>query len=268
MPAPRPLVILLHSSAGSSRQWDSLATLLEPRFRVLAIDLHGHGQRPAWAGTGSMTLADEAHLALAPLLAEDGSAHVVGHSYGGAVALRLASMAPQAVRSVLVYEPVLFRWAFDDAATQREVGRDFLDGVDTIGVCLDRGDRHGAGRRFIDFWSGKGTWAAMPPGPQQKVADRMPAVFAQFDTLFHEPLAPEQLARMEVPMSFLSGADTVAVTRRIAAAARAALPRAGHAALAGMGHMGPITHAARVNERIVEHLQAHAFSSAPLEAVA
>ena len=268
MPAPLPLVILLHSSAGSSRQWDSLATLLEPRFRVLAIDLHGHGQRPAWAGTRSMTLADEASLALAPLLAEGGSAHVVGHSYGGAVALKLASMAPQAVRSALVYEPVLFRWVFDDVSGQREVGRDFLDGIDFIGACLDRGDRHGAGQRFIDFWSGEGTWAAMPPGAQQKVADRMPAVLAQFDALFHEPFPPAQLARMALPITFLSGADTVAVTRRIATIARAALPRARHAALAGLGHMGPLTHASCVNERIVAHLLAHASSSPALEAVA
>ena len=61
-------------------------------------------------------------------------------------------------------------------------------------------------------------------------------------------------------MLFLTGARTVAVTRRLAELLRLALPHARHEVLPGMGHMGPITHAAEVNRRIVEFLHAHAPS--------
>jgi pimeloyl-ACP methyl ester carboxylesterase len=267
MTASRPTVVLLHSSASSARQWDSLATLLEPRFRVRAIDFHSHGKQPAWPGPAAPTLADEAALALGWVLAEADGAHVVGHSYGGAVALKLASMAPGSVRSVLAYEPVLFRWVLGDTTGRRGAGRGILDTVETMSGRLRVGDAHGAARRFIDFWSGGGTWDAIPPGAQEKIAERMPAVLGQFDALFEEPLDAVQLARLTVPMSFLSGGDTVAVTRRIAEICRVALPQARHEVLPGLAHMGPITHAAQVNARIVAHLEAHACREAPLEAV-
>ena len=59
-----------------------------------AIEFHGHGEQPAWRGNAPMTLADEAALAI-PALEEAGGAHVIGHSYGGAVALKLATMRPR-----------------------------------------------------------------------------------------------------------------------------------------------------------------------------
>ena len=267
MTTSRPTVVLLHSSASSARQWDPLATLLEPRFRVRAIDLHGHGRQPAWPGPATLTLADEAALALDSMRADAEGAHVVGHSYGGAVALKLASMAPGSVRSVLVYEPVLFRWVFDDTTGARGAGRAILQTARLMGERLRRGDARGAARCFIDFWSGDGAWDAIPPVAQDKVAERMPSVLGQFDALFREPLDAAQLAGLGLPMSFLSGGDTVAVTRRIAEIGRAALPRARHEVLPGLAHMGPITHAAQVNARIAAHLEAHAFREAPQEAL-
>jgi pimeloyl-ACP methyl ester carboxylesterase len=102
-------VVTLHASASSARQWQPLAAALAPRFRVHAIDLHGHGERSPWRGARALSLADEAAL-VAPVLSREGDVHLVGHSYGGAVALKVASMYPQHVRSVTVYEPVMFRW--------------------------------------------------------------------------------------------------------------------------------------------------------------
>ena len=117
-PTQRPTVVLLHSSASSARQWERLVEALAPHFRMRAIEFHGHGERTAWGGDAPLTLADEAALAV-PLLEEAGGAHVVGHSYGAAVALKLATMHPKLVRSVVAYEPVLFRWLIDDIAHQQ-----------------------------------------------------------------------------------------------------------------------------------------------------
>src|SRR5947207_7900042 len=119
-------VVLLHSSASSARQWQGLVESLQPRFQVRAIDFPGHGGRPAWPGDSTLSLADEAAL-VAPLLAETGGAHIVGHSYGAAVALKLATMHPSLVRSVVVSEPGRFRWLLDEhtddrAAQQIEAG--------------------------------------------------------------------------------------------------------------------------------------------------
>ena len=150
-----------------------------------------------------------------PLLEEAGGAHVVGHSYGAAVALKLATMYPKLVRSLVAYEPVLFRWLFDDIGHQQP-GQDVVAVADSMRDRLADGQEHSAAQRFIDFWSGAGSWDSLPSGKQTSIAARMRAVIQHFDALFREPLQRAQLALLKMPMMFMSGARTVAVTRRIA----------------------------------------------------
>lgn len=254
----RPTVVLLHSSASSSRQWERLASTLADGFRVEAVDLYGHGARPAWHGHAPYTLADDAAL-VAPLLRVPGGAHLVGHSYGAAVALKVLELYPARVRSVVAYEPVMFRWLAGDAAAQ-----DVNVLTASIRVDLARDDEASAARRFVDFWSGAGAWHALPAGRQQAVAMRMRSVLNHFEALFRDPLEPATLARLNVPQRYLAGANTVPATACIARILRRSLPRANHAWLEGMGHLGPITHATDVNRRIAAYIAEHAGSEPAL----
>jgi len=240
--------VLLHSSTGSARQWAGLEQQLARYYRVHTVEFHGHGAQPSWTRASRMTLADEAALA-APLLAAPEGVHLVGHSYGGAVALKLATLHPQAVRSVTVYEPVLFHWLIDDDS-DAPAARDVVAVAEAVRRAVARGDCQAAAERFIDFWSGAGTWALLPAGRREGVAARMDAVRQHFDALIAEPLRGRDLARLPIPMLCLSGTRTVAATRRIAALLRDAVPQARHELLPGLGHMGPVTHAALVNARI------------------
>jgi pimeloyl-ACP methyl ester carboxylesterase len=251
----RPTVVLLHSSASSPRQWVDLVEMLRRDFRVLAVEFHGHGLRPDWPHQRRLALADDAALAV-PLLELVGGAHVIGHSYGAAVALKLACMHPRLVHGLVAYEPVLFRLLADDPVHPehvQEVRR-------VAGLMRDRieaGHHDAAARLFVDFWSGAGAWQALTAKQQQAVEQRMTSVMRHFDALFGEPFAREQLAHMAMPMLFLTGSRTTAVARRIAQLLRAALPLADHEELAGLGHMGPITHSHIVNERVRQFLSPH-----------
>jgi pimeloyl-ACP methyl ester carboxylesterase len=247
-----PSVVLLHSSASSSRQWESLRELLEARFRVHAIDLHGHGTRASWTGAQPLSLSDEAELCI-PLLDESGPVHVVGHSYGGAVALKLAARYPGRVRSVVAYEPVLFRWllsadgghgeASDIAAIAASMREELV---------VHRPDR--AAQRFVDFWSGANAWDSLSMPRKQAIEARVPDVLRNFDALFADPLGPRELDRASPPLLILTGTRTVAVTRHLGMLMRAELPRATHEFMPGMGHMGPLTHAAEFNRRVAAFL--------------
>jgi pimeloyl-ACP methyl ester carboxylesterase len=244
-----PSVVTLHASASSARQWQPLATALAPRFRVHAVDLHGHGERSPWRGARSLSLADDAAL-VAPLLMREGDVHLVGHSYGGAVALKVAAMYPQHVRSVTVYEPVMFRWLVEAQAT--EVG-DVLGVVDAIRHHLAFGSAFDAGRTFIDFWSGEGAWQSMAAPRRESIAARMRTVASHFTALLLEPLALREVARLCIPTMVLTGARTVRVMHRLAETLRGTL-RACHREVADAGHMGPITHAEIVNREVLAFL--------------
>ncbi len=255
---PEDTVLLFHSSASSSRQWQLLIDRLQPHHRVHAIDLYGHGRRTDWRGDLPLTVRDEAAHAL-PLL-EGGAVHLVGHSYGGAVAMQLALMAPQAVRSLVVYEPVLASWLVDDDP-QSGAAREFLAVGAFVEHAMRRGEPELAAWRFVDYWGGPGSWTAMLPERRQAVAQRMPAVAAHFGALLAMRLLPSDLAALPAPMLMLHGASTRASTLRVAELLRAALPQARHESLHGMGHLGPITHAAEVNACI------HAFIERRLPAM-
>src|SRR5688572_15352097 len=95
-------VLLLHGLASSSRIWDFVAPILRARFRVLALDQRGHGRsdRPDSSFDFGTYVAD-----LVGLLEELGLERsvLVGHSWGGNVALQFAVDRPeQAAGLVLV----------------------------------------------------------------------------------------------------------------------------------------------------------------------
>jgi pimeloyl-ACP methyl ester carboxylesterase len=97
-----PDVVLIHGLAGDHAYWYlRLLPLLVPDFRVTVYDLRGHGLS-AVPRTGYSSAVMAADLAgLLERLRTEG-AHVVGHSFGGLVALQLARTQPAFVRSLTI----------------------------------------------------------------------------------------------------------------------------------------------------------------------
>jgi pimeloyl-ACP methyl ester carboxylesterase len=101
-PVDAPVVLLIHGMVSDSTTWNrAAAQLADLGHRVLAPDLLGHGDsdKPA-DGYELPDFADS----LAALLTELGArqATVVGHSFGGAVAMQLAFDHPELVRRLVL----------------------------------------------------------------------------------------------------------------------------------------------------------------------
>jgi pimeloyl-ACP methyl ester carboxylesterase len=101
-------VLLLHGSASAGVMWIPVIDALKSRFRVIAPDLIGYGRTDSWPDGHGFGVDDELRL-VEPLLphAPEG-VHVVGHSYGGVVALHLALAGRVSIRSLTLIEPVAF----------------------------------------------------------------------------------------------------------------------------------------------------------------
>jgi pimeloyl-ACP methyl ester carboxylesterase len=96
-------IVMLHGQPGSSSDWQQLAGLLPASLRVLALDRPGYGASRHPAGD----FAQNARAILAELDAAGiERAVVVGHSYGGGVALSLATLAPERVAALVLLASV------------------------------------------------------------------------------------------------------------------------------------------------------------------
>lgn len=250
-------VICLHSSASTGGQWAALRAQLEPAVRVLTPDFHGHGAGPAWQGADEDIVAFDA--ARITRLAESvpGGVHLVGHSYGGAIALRVALYHPEIVTSVSVYEPVVFRLLFDYHGRRRPAA-EVIELANDMRRRLQSGDLAGAASRFVEYWGGLGAWRRLSGDRQSGIAKRIAAVAAHFVALANDVPRIGNYRSLRVPVLILAGSEMRAPVRRVAELLRFALPNAAFCTMDGMGHMGPITHSNAVAQRIAWFIQEHA----------
>jgi pimeloyl-ACP methyl ester carboxylesterase len=251
-----PRVVCLHANASSSAQWRHLSELLASRFQVVAPDLYGAGGTPEWPSDRIITLADEAAL-IEPLLADAKTpVALVGHSYGAAVALKTALAAPHRIAALVVYEPTLF--AVIEQTSPRPNDADGIRGaVADAAAALDMGDRFGAARSFIDYWSGDGAWQAIPEQRKPALAAQVANVRRWEHALLLEPTPLAAFASLEVPVLYLTGARSTVSARGVARLLAPTLPRVEVVEFAKLGHMGPVTDPATVDPVIERFLLAH-----------
>lgn len=257
----RPL-LCLHSSSASAGQWRALAACLQGRHRLLLPDLAGHGRSPTWPAGRAHDLATEAAglwACLPPL--PDGMLDIVGHSYGGALALQMALQRPQALRSLTLYEPVLFgllRRHEPRGEAWREVARLARD----VGTRVAAGEAAAAGALFCDYWSGTAAWPRLDPDRQAAIAARMAMVDRHFQALFAVDWDKPELDRLaDLPLHLVCGGRTRVPTQRLSELLARTLPQAHLSRLPAAGHLGPISHAADfigLVERALEELPAQA----------
>jgi 3-oxoadipate enol-lactonase len=118
-------IVLIHGFCGSRDYWQELVPLLKEEYRLVAVDLRGHGNSPC--SEGQFEIEDMAVdiFALMKKLNLDG-VYVFGHSLGGYITLALAEQFPDMVKGFSLVHST----AFPDSE-EAKAGR--LQSVKTIG---------------------------------------------------------------------------------------------------------------------------------------
>ena len=236
-PAP---IVALHSSGASGRQWDAYRALLPAATQLLTPALAGYETEAAWPNGSPVTLQAEARRLLPLLVAQGRPVHLVGHSYGGAVALQTALLWPEHVRSLTLYEPVLFHLLFADAQST-ELGQQVTSVGRRIALLALSGRNEEAAALFVGYWSGDAAWARLPMARRLAVMARMSKVRAEFEALFAARFEVGPLAATRIPVRLVGGTRSPAPAQRVTELLARQLPQAERITIEGAVHMSPVT---------------------------
>lgn len=235
-----PVVMLVHSSVSGARQWRRLMDDLRGRFRVRAVNLFGYGKTPPWPAEAMQSLDDQARLVEAALPANTGQIYLVGHSFGGSVAMKTAARLGDRVAGLVLLETnpfyLLSQSGHIDAFAEAMELRNYVKKFGALGEWAT------AAEKFADYWGGAGTWREMTWDRRTVFAEALKPNFFEWDAVMNETTSVEQWAIL-LPRATLLVYDpgTVLPIRDIAALLRRSCPGWTYREVLGVGHMAPLT---------------------------
>jgi pimeloyl-ACP methyl ester carboxylesterase len=236
-----PPIVLVHGAWGNHTAWEPVVPDLARRFRVLTYDRRGHSQSERTLGRRT-TDSDTADLAALVAHIGLGPAHVVGNSFGGSVALRLAARHPDLVSSLAIHEPPLFDLNLDDPAGARAVRQAKASLIEGVAARLAEGDVEGGTREFFDTAFGTGTWEWFSSDVRQTFLENA-------QTFLDDARDPEaysvdlvRLSSFPQPVLLTHGDQSSPLYAAIATKLGDALPHAETRTWAGVGHVPQTSH--------------------------
>jgi pimeloyl-ACP methyl ester carboxylesterase len=252
--ARRQRVIALHCSGASANEWSELCNALGPAYEVLAPEHYGCASRGSWSGEHAFTLGDEGARTIELIDNSAEKVHLVGHSYGGGVALHVALARPARIASMALYEPSAFHLLTQMGWLGVAAYAEITELARETSERIVMGDYRSAAAAFVGYWNGPGAWEAMRPAVQNALIRWAPKAPLDFHALMNEGITASNYRALSFPILILRGEHAPAPTRLIAEGLFELLCASQLMVVNGAGHMGPVTHAPEVSALIMQHI--------------
>jgi pimeloyl-ACP methyl ester carboxylesterase len=230
-------VVLLHGFGASAYSWRHVTAALASEYELIAIDLNGFGYTERPRSAAAYTVAGQLALVLGVMdaLGVD-SAHLAGHSYGGALATHLAWRRPERVRSLILVDSAGAAYPWErrnSSAANRPLTYLF---VRTRAIKRDA-VVSGLEGSFADD-------SRITPGLVDAYHERVriegvSRAFRGLTVPTSEPRELPDLARLDLPALLVWGAEDELTVPQAGREAAELLPQAEFHLLDGVGHIPP-----------------------------
>jgi pimeloyl-ACP methyl ester carboxylesterase len=245
-----PAVVLVPGSCSTGAAWRPVIAAWNGQFRCVTTSLLGYGGTAERRTAGDASISHETDVLESVVCKADRGVHLVGHSFGGLVALTVALRSRVPLASLTIVEAPA-------AELLRERGeaehyRAFRQMTDAYFASFESGDTQ-AIAAMIDFYGGAGTFASWPPRVRAYAVETTPVNILDWASAFGFPLSAEALATVDLPVLVVrGGASHPAVQRTNALLAECLSGQL--ATIDGAAHFMIATHANEVAELICRHV--------------
>jgi pimeloyl-ACP methyl ester carboxylesterase len=247
-----PTVVLVPGSCSTGAAWRPLISAWDNRRRCVTTSLLGYGKTAERRTTHDTSISHEADaLEWVIRRASGGGVHLVGHSFGGLVALAVALRNRVRLASLVIIEAPAVELLRERAEQQHY--RAFRHMTEAYFAAYESGGTE-AIPAMIDFYGGAGTFTSWPPRVRAYAVQTTAVNILDWASAYGFPLSAAALAIIEIPTLVLRGGASHPAMQRVNGLLFECMNRAALATIEGAAHFMIATHAGGVAHLIGEHV--------------
>jgi pimeloyl-ACP methyl ester carboxylesterase len=244
-----PTIVLVPGSCSTGAAWRPVIAAWGNRFRCVTTSLPGYGRTAERRTAEDMSIARNAETVESVIRKAGGRVHLVGHSFGGLVALAVALRNRVPLASLAMLEAPAIEVLREEDAHYRAFGQmteayfaDFEDGNPEAIAAM------------IDFYGGAGTWASWPPRVRAYAIETTPVNIRDWASAYGFPLPAAALREIEIPLLVARGRDSSPAMQRASALLHERTRGSALATIDRAAHFMIATHAGEVASLIARHV--------------
>jgi pimeloyl-ACP methyl ester carboxylesterase len=245
-----PTVVLVPGSCSTGAAWRPVISQWENRFRCVTTSLLGYGGTAERRTAFNADISHEAEILESVIRRAACPVHLVGHSFGGLIALAVALRNRVPLLSLMVIEapaPEVLRHM-----GEHKHYRAIREMTDAYFWAFRSGNKT-AIESMIDFFGGQGTFTAWPQRVRDYAVETTAVNILDWQSAYGFRLTPAFLANVKIPTFVLWGAASHPAMKRANDLLGQCIPKASAAAVAGAAHFMIATHAEEVARAIAQH---------------
>jgi pimeloyl-ACP methyl ester carboxylesterase len=245
-----PTIVLVPGSCSTGAAWRPVIADLNGQFRCVTTSLLGYGGTDERRTASDPSICHEAEALESVIRRAAGPVHLVGHSFGGLVALVVALRRQVPLASLVIAEAPAMEILGADESQHYSIFREMTEAYFTD---FSNGNV-GAIAAMIDFYGGVGTFASWPPRVRAYAEQTAPVNILDWASAYGFPLEAASLAAVRIPTLVLRGSASHPAMQRANALLSERVRGAALVTIEGAAHFMIATHASEVAGLIAQHV--------------
>ena len=218
-------LVFIHGSFANSKSWYKIIDKLGDNYQCIAVNLPGHGGLEDPTDFDCPTFEPEfekIEKAICDIPYANNGVHLIGHSFGGVVALAAALNNRLPIKKLTLFEPVAVNVL--QTFTETKALKTVLDFVNLYETAFKTGQENVCAR-VIDFWGGKGSFDLIPDHIKKVMVHLTANNLRHWRLCMKSEGGISDYKNLNIPVTLVHGSNSNTVAKRIVSSLNTHLPK-------------------------------------------